>query len=81
MSDGDFGNLSWIAILFLLVQMAQTKPAKMNRINLVGIGRLPCSHDSVNSLREEGKWFQSKISRIKPPNRFGNMAIKKDVIY
>jgi hypothetical protein len=42
------------------------KTCKNKQDNLVGIGPLPCSHDSVNSLIEEGKRFQSKISRIKP---------------
>jgi hypothetical protein len=46
--------------------MAQANPAKMNSINLVGIGPLPSNHDSENSFREGGKLSHLKISLKKP---------------
>jgi hypothetical protein len=54
MSEGSFGYLRSIAILFLLFQMAQAKPTKVKRIKFTGKGPLPSSHVSDRFFTEDG---------------------------
>jgi len=63
-SVGAFGNLLSVAILFLEVQSAHVKPAKMNIINLLGKGPLPCSQDQMKYKRDFGILFHLKTSLI-----------------
>jgi hypothetical protein len=48
--------------LFLVVQIAQAKPANINMINLMGKGPLPCSQVSEKCFNDFGQNFQWKIS-------------------
>jgi hypothetical protein len=56
MSDGAFGNLFSIAILFLLFQIAQAKLAKMKRVNLMGRAYCPVTMFQISSSRTLGNF-------------------------
>jgi len=77
MSEGLFGNLCSMDILFLLFHRAQAKPANTNSINLIGRGPLPSSQVSERSFTECGWVFQQKISFMKPHTILAKQHPKK----
>jgi hypothetical protein len=81
MSVGALGYCLSIAILFLVTQKVQTKPAKRNMSTRIWRGPLPCSQTSENSCKEWGISPKLNTSFMNAQIILARTQSKKNMVY